>query len=86
MCSVIMANGSFDPSACPLLRGLSPEEIERRLHSDKRIQACMASLDTGVAPEDPKVARLLDAYAGQQARHAPRPEACLHAAAEVNAA
>lgn len=86
MCSVILANGSFDASACPLLRGLSPEEIEQRLHSDKRIQACMASLNTGVAPEDPKVARLLDSYCGQTGRARHRDDACLHHPAEVTAA
>lgn len=39
-----MGNGKFDPSLCPLLQNLSPEEIAERL-KEPRFQACVARME-----------------------------------------
>ena len=38
---------SFDPNLCPLLKGLSPEEQQKRMAEDPLIRACMAHVDGG---------------------------------------
>ena len=40
MCQARFSNGSFDPALCPLLAGLSPDEIADRLANDPMIRAC----------------------------------------------
>lgn len=40
-------NGAFDPECCPLLRGLSPEEQQRRMETDPLIRACVRSVEAG---------------------------------------
>lgn len=37
----------FDPTLCPLLDGLSPEEQAERMESDPVIRACVRKLDRG---------------------------------------
>ena len=44
MCQAMDDNGSFDPSLCPLLKGLSPEEIADRMHTDPQIRQCVENL------------------------------------------
>lgn len=39
----------FDPMACPLLAGLSPEEQAERMESDPVIRACVRKLESGVS-------------------------------------
>ncbi len=40
MCQARFDNGAFDPAFCPLLAGLSPEEIAVRLANDPMIRRC----------------------------------------------
>lgn len=37
----------FDPTLCPLLQGLSPEEQEERIQSDPIIRACVSKVEGG---------------------------------------
>jgi hypothetical protein len=62
MCTVTTASGAFDPQACPLLRGLSPAEMERKIARDPRIRACLDTLADGTVATDPKVTRLITTY------------------------
>lgn len=48
MCQARFDNGAFDPAFCPLLAGLSPEEIAERLASDPMIRSCAG---IGAVPE-----------------------------------
>jgi hypothetical protein len=41
----MLDNGSFDPELCPLLKGLSPEEIAARM-SQQPIASCRKRLET----------------------------------------
>ena len=54
MCRAMLENGVFDPALCPLLQGLEPEEIARRLESDPDIIACRAAIEarSGRAGDD----------------------------------
>ena len=47
MCQARYSNGAFDPALCPLLAGLSPEEIAERLANDPIIRTC-AGMDDGI--------------------------------------
>jgi len=62
MCTTTTTTEAFDPQACPLLRGLSPAEMERKIQKDARIQACLASLGEDTAIADPNIARLIATY------------------------
>lgn len=57
MCEPHLAFGSFDPSSCPLLMGLSPEEQWERMQNDPHIVACIAAQAGGA----PAHSRTLDA-------------------------
>ena len=48
MCQAMLDNGSFDPDLCPLLKGLSPEEIAMRMRQQP-IASCRKRLDDRVA-------------------------------------
>lgn len=37
----------FDPTLCPLLDGLSPEEQAERMETDPVIRACVRKMDSG---------------------------------------
>jgi hypothetical protein len=50
MCQAMMGSGVFDPSLCPLLQNLSPDEQERRIRSDPMIAACVRSIAGEEAP------------------------------------
>ena len=50
MCRAMTENGYFDPDLCPLLQGLTPDEIHREMIENPDIRACMASLHDHVAP------------------------------------
>jgi len=39
----MLENGTFDPALCPLLQGLSPEDIADRVANDPLMQACAAA-------------------------------------------
>ncbi|HRK24951.1 MAG TPA: hypothetical protein PLQ11_08360 [Beijerinckiaceae bacterium] len=43
------SNCVFDPSLCPLLAGLSPEDQQARMASDPMIRACVQSIAEGKA-------------------------------------
>jgi hypothetical protein len=47
MCEMMQASGRFDPSACPLLTGLSHEERMERMRRDPRIAACVSAISGG---------------------------------------
>jgi hypothetical protein len=47
MCEMMQASGRFDPSACPLLTGLSHEEQMERMQRDPRIAACVSAISGG---------------------------------------
>lgn len=47
MCQAMLDNGEFDPELCPLLKGLSPEEIAVRM-KQQPIAACRRRLDDRV--------------------------------------
>lgn len=49
MCQARFDNGAFDPAFCPLLAGLSPEEIAERLANDPMIRRC-ADIETTPEP------------------------------------
>lgn len=42
-------NCAFDPSMCPLLQGLSPDEQKRKMEDDPLIRACMGRVEAGGA-------------------------------------
>lgn len=44
MCQAMLDKGEFDPELCPLLKGLSPEQIAVRM-KQLPISACRRSLD-----------------------------------------
>ncbi len=52
MCQAMLDNGSFDPDLCPLLKGLSPEEIAMRM-KQQPIASCRKRLDDRVAGMPP---------------------------------
>ena len=54
MCQARYSNGAFDPALCPLLAGLSPEEIAERLANDPIIRTC-AGMDDGINCKVPAV-------------------------------
>ena len=41
------ANLAFDPSLCPLLQGLDPDEQQLRMENDPMIKACILSMTAG---------------------------------------
>lgn len=51
MCKQALS-GQFDPDACPLLQGLSPEQQIWRLRNDPLIRACIAAHNL-VSPIEP---------------------------------
>lgn len=48
MCQAMLDNGNFDPELCPLLKGLSPEEIAMRM-KQQPIASCRKRLDDRAA-------------------------------------
>lgn len=38
---------TFDPTRCPLLQGLTHDEVERMMRTDPRIRACVAAVESG---------------------------------------
>lgn len=38
---------TFDPTRCPLLQDLDPEEVERLMATDPRIRACRGAVESG---------------------------------------
>jgi hypothetical protein len=41
MCDAITESGGFDPRLCPILQGLTDEEIAARLQADLRLARCI---------------------------------------------
>ena len=55
--------GTFDPTRCPLLQGLTTEEADRMMANDPRIRTCMAALAAGTtASLDPCAAKMVRAH------------------------
>lgn len=53
MCRAMLEMGEFDPGLCPLLDGLSPEEIAKRVANDPHIQACSKAVSNpALKPEE----------------------------------
>lgn len=50
MCRAMRANGAFDPALCPLLQGLDPEEIARRMQEDPAIVQCRLQFEGEALP------------------------------------
>lgn len=46
MCARMFENGSFDPSLCPLLRDLDPDEIAARLRDQGSLPCMTANRST----------------------------------------
>jgi hypothetical protein len=66
MCQAMLDNGSFDPALCPLLKGLSPQEIAERLHQQPIIscrQRLAAKAQGRLPPEDDHCPALLEEVA-----------------------
>lgn len=59
---------TFDPEACPLLKGLSPEERRRRIAEDPIIRNCVAAVE-GAREVSRETAKLTAAYAKRRARN-----------------
>ena len=55
------ATNAFDPTQCPLLQNLSPEEQQARMRDDPRIAACIEALKCEVLL-NPKTAKFVRAY------------------------
>jgi hypothetical protein len=47
MCRATMTAGRFDPSLCPLLQHLPPEEQQERMRSDPAISRCVRAMGLG---------------------------------------
>ena len=43
--------GVFDPTRCPLLQGLTPEEADRMIATDVRIRACIGAIADGTTAD-----------------------------------
>lgn len=56
----------FDPTLCPLLQGLSPEEQEERIQSDPIIRACVSKVEGG--GDQTKACGALRAYSARRKR------------------
>lgn len=57
------SQGTFDPTRCPLLQGLSSEEADRMMASDRRIRACMGAIATGSTRDlEPCVAEMVKTH------------------------
>lgn len=52
MCRGLMSPGGFDPSLCPLLQNLPPEEQQERMRNDPAISRCVRAMG-GVARSAP---------------------------------
>ncbi len=61
MCQAMLGSGGFDPTLCPLLQHLSPEEQQERMKSDPSIAACIGALKSPVAAGG-KMGRRVKAY------------------------
>ena len=77
MCQARFDNGAFDPAFCPLLAGLSPEEIAVRLANDPMIRRC-AGMES--APEPCEASSLRPGKPASAAKHAASLETGLFAA------
>ncbi len=66
MCQAMTGAGRFDPSLCPLLQHLTPEEQLERIRTDLSIAACIGALASAdlasTQVSDAKLERRLDAY------------------------
>lgn len=57
------AKGFFDPTRCPLLQGLTPEQADEMMASDPRIRACMGAIAGGTTSNlEPCVAKMVAAH------------------------
>ena len=71
MCGETIGNGTahrFDPTRCPLLQGLSPEEADRMMRTDPRIIACRGAVESGRPSLEPCVAKMVRAHDSRTAR------------------
>ena len=71
MCGEQIGGGTtsrFDPTRCPLLQGLTPEEADRMMRTDPRIRACRAAIDSGKPSAEPCVAKMVRAHDARAAR------------------
>lgn len=51
MCRAMAKQGRFDPDLCPLLKGLSPDEIRAAMDQNPHIRACaLAVCDDDLDP------------------------------------
>jgi hypothetical protein len=74
MCRAMLETGIFDPTLCPLLVGLEPDEVARRMREDPDIVACRAALEGGKPAGrigDYRCPAALEGGAGERQR--PRP-------------
>lgn len=65
MCSEQFGDRStrrFDPTRCPLLQGLDPDEADRMMRSDPRIRACVSAVESGAPALEPCVAKMVRAH------------------------
>jgi hypothetical protein len=65
MCGAQIGEGTthrFDPTRCPLLQGLSPEEADRMMRTDPRIMACRAAIESDRPSLEPCVAKMVRAH------------------------